>query len=184
MNIQNYKVGGSVLKHNFTDYELNTHVIDKVIVLVDTRENENSHIIDYFQKKNIEYQIQKLDFGDYTLLLKKNPDYGIYHDMILDYAIERKGSLEELSGNFTNDRARIEQELWRGNGKMSFVIENSTIDNILSHKYNTKYNEKSFIATLCTFQHRYGINYTFTNKSNSGAIIFALLLYKLREELK
>ncbi len=173
-----------MLKHNFTQYELDKHILTNIVVLVDTRENANEHIINYFEKKKIEYKSQKLDFGDYTLLLKANPAFGITHDLVLDYAVERKGSLEELSGNFTNDRIRIEEELWRGNGKLALLIENESIDNIITHAYNTKYNEKSFLATLFTFLHRYGINYTFTNKSNAGAIIFALLFYKLREELK
>lgn len=173
-----------MLKHNFTQYELDKHILTNIVVLVDTRENANQHILDYFDKKKIEYKNQKLEFGDYTLLLKANKDYGINHDLVLDYAVERKGSLEELSGNLTNDRVRIEEELWRGNGKIAFVIENESIDNIITHSYDTKYNEKSFLATLFTFLHRYGTNYTFTNKNNVAAIIFALLFYKLREELK
>lgn len=173
-----------MLKHNFSQYELDTHILKNICVLVDTRENANEHIIAYFGKKNIEYKIQKLEFGDYALLLKANADYGLPHDLILDYAIERKGSLEELSGNLTNDRVRIEEELWRGSGKLALVIENETIENIFAHAYNTKYNEKSFIATLCTFLHRYNVNYTFVSKNNAGAMIYALLYYKLREVLK
>jgi len=173
-----------MLKHNFTQYELDKHILTNIVVLVDTRENANEHIIDYFEKKNIPYKIQKLEFGDYTLLLKANLDYGITHDLLLDYAVERKGSLEELSGNLTNDRVRIEEEFWRGNNKIALVIENESIENIFSHSYNTKYNEKSFLATLCTFLHRYGINYTFVSKNNAGAMIYALLYYRLREAMK
>lgn len=174
-----------MLKDDFTDYQVKEHILkDNITVLVDSRENANEHIIDYFKKKKIAYEIRKLEYGDYTLKLNKNIEYGIMNDKVLDYAIERKGSLEELSGNFTNDRLRIEQELWRGNGKIDLVIENDSIENIFKHNYNTKYNEKSFIATLITFRHRYNTNYTFIEKSNSGAIIFALLFYKLREELK
>ena len=55
-----------------------------------------------------------MSFGDYGLLVLKNEEYGIMHDLLLDYAVERKGSLEELSGNFTNDRDRIKYEFWRG----------------------------------------------------------------------
>ncbi len=173
-----------MLKHNFTQYQLDTHILNNICILVDTRENANQHILTYFDKKKIEYRQQKLEYGDYTLLLKANPEYGIMHDLVLDFAVERKGSLEELSGNFTNDRVRIEEEFWRGNNKMALVIENTSIDNIISHTYTTNYNEKSFLATLISFYHRYGIQFTFTEKSNSGLIIFALLFYKLREEMK
>jgi ERCC4-type nuclease len=173
-----------MFKNNFTQYQLDTHVLANIVILVDTRENANQHILDYFNKKEIKYISQKLEYGDYAIMLKKNEKYNIHADLVLDYAVERKGSLEEISGNFTNDRTRIEQEFWRGNNKIAVVIENGSIDNVIKGNYNTKYNKTSFLATLFTFMARYGINYTFTEKSNAGAIIFAILYYKLREEIK
>lgn len=173
-----------MLKNDFTDYQVKEHILKNITILVDTRENANKHIIDYFVKNNINYEMRKLNYGDYGLKLNKNVEYGIANDMVLEYVVERKGSLEELSGNFTKDRSRIEYEMWRGNDKITFVIEDGSIDKIMASDYNTKYNHKSFIATLFTYMVRYGINYTFVKKSNAGAIIFALLYYKLREELK
>jgi ERCC4-type nuclease len=172
-----------MLKRDFSDYQVK-EILKNVCVIVDTRENANKHIISYFEKKKIPFIVKKLDYGDYGLLLKKNDKYGLAEDLVLDYAVERKGSLEELSGNLTKDRTRFEEELWRGQGKLSIVIENTTINNITNHKYDTKYNEKSFLASLFTFLHRYNIDYTFTPKKHAGEIIFALLYYKLREELK
>ncbi len=173
-----------MLKYDLTQYQLDKHIFANIVILVDTRENANQHILSYFDKKKIEYKMRKLDYGDYGLVLKANKDFGIMSDLVLDFVVERKGSLEELSGNFTNDRARIEEEFWRGNGKMALVIENPSIDNIINHSYGTNYNEKSFLATLLTFYHRYGINFVFTEKANAGQIIFALLYYKLREVMK
>lgn len=168
--------------------DLSNYNIDKIlataIVLIDTREQENTHITDYLTSKKVAFAERKLDFGDYTLLLPKNPEYGIASDMILDFAVERKGSLEEISGNLTNDRDRLETELWRGNGKLAIVIEDGSIDKIMRKDYRTQYAPKSFIASLTTFQHRYGITITFCEKANSGAIIYATLYYKLRECFK
>lgn len=173
-----------MLKNDFTYYETNKHILSNVVILVDSRENANKHIIDYFVKNEIEYEIRKLEYGDYGIKLKKNVEYGINNDLVLDYAVERKATLEELSGNLTKDRHRLENEFWRGNGKIAVVVENESIDNIFNHKYNTQYNEKSYIASLLTYMHRYNIHYTFVSKSNTAPIIYALLFYKLREEMK
>ena len=173
-----------MLKADYSKYMLDTHLLRTATILVDTREQENKHILDYFDKKSIAYKQIKLDFGDYTLVLPKNEEYGIMHDMKLDFAIERKHNLEELSGNFTNDRTRIEQELWRGRGKTFALVENGSLDMIIKGDYNTKYNAKSFLATIFTFNHRYDTPFYFCDKANAGKLIYTILFYKLREELK
>lgn len=159
-------------------------LIKTAVVLIDTREQENKHITDYFDKVKIPYKVQKLDYGDYALLLPKNDEFGIPCDLQLDFAVERKHNLEELSGNLTKDRVRIEEELWRGKGKMILLVEDATLNDIMSSNYNTKYDYKAFIATLITFYHRYDTHVWFTEKAHSGKIIYAMLKYKLREELK
>ena len=71
-----------------------------MVILIDTREKVNDHILNYFNKKNIAYRQQALEFGDYSFMLPKvdgllcNELY--FHKEIV---IERKNSLEELSGN-------------------------------------------------------------------------------------
>jgi len=172
------------MKPNRTDYTIEKYLLKTAIVLVDTREQENQHILDYLDKIKVAYQVQKLEYGDYTLLIPTNKEQGIECDMILDFAVERKGSLNELSGNFTNDRTRIEEEFWRGKDNLALVVEDGSLDKILAHEYRTQYNEKSFVATLLTFWHRYNVPPIFVSKENSGKIIYAILKYKLREELK
>lgn len=173
-----------MLKPDYSNYTLDNHILRTAVVLIDTREQENKHIIAYFEDKKIPYKSVKLDYGDYTLMIPKNTEYGIFQDMRIDFAIERKHNLEELSGNLTEDRSRIEEELWRGASKIAFIVEDGSIDKIISHSYNTKYNEKSYLATLATFAHRYGVSFNFCSKENAGQLIYTLLFYKLREELK
>jgi len=172
-----------VLKPNYSKYTLENKLLSTAIVLIDTREKENAHIIEWLDKKGIKHQEQKLDYGDYTLLLPKNADYGIVQDVVLDYAVERKAHLEELSGNLTNDRDRIENELIRANGKIDFVIESGSLTSIALHDYKTDYNEKSFLATLFSFHHRYRVSFNFVTRENAPQMIYNLLHYKLREEL-
>ncbi len=173
-----------MLKPDYSNYTLDNHLLRTAVILIDTREQENKHVTSYFDDKKIPYKSVKLDYGDYTLMLPKNVEYGVMQDLRLDFAVERKHNLEELSANFSKDRTRIEEELWRGFGKIAFVIENGSLDKIIAHSYNTEYNEKSYLGTMMSFLHRYQVSFNFCEKANSGQVIYALLLYKLREELK
>ena len=40
-----------------------------MIVLVDSREKKNSHILDYFRKQKISFQTEKLEYGYYSFMI-------------------------------------------------------------------------------------------------------------------
>jgi len=174
----------SLLKIRFSDYIIKEYILKKAVVIIDSRENENSHIVNWLTKKGIPFQIEKLGFGDYSIFVPKNDVLGFYQELQLDYAIERKANLEELSGNLTNDRSRIEDELSRGRGKIDFVIENGSLDKIIMGDYKTQYDKHSFIATILSFKDRYDIGFNFIEKDNSAELIYKLLYYRLRREVK
>ncbi len=75
-----------------------------VIVLVDTREQRNEHILQHFNALGVQYEPCKLDFGDYSFRADGK-------DFRQSCAVERKGSVDELYGNITQDLTRIEKEL-------------------------------------------------------------------------
>lgn len=172
------------IKYKYSDIELK-ELLKSMVILVDTREQENRHIIDYFDEKKIPYRSTKLDYGDYSCLLPANSNMGILRDIYFNgqVVIERKGGLEELSGNFTKDRSRIEEEFTRAKGKVILLIEDGSFEAILEHKYNTQYAPASFIATLKTFESRYGVQTNFITKQCAGSFIYATLYYFLREQL-
>lgn len=169
----------------YTDAELKK-LLESLEIVIDTREQENSHIVDYLEKKKVAYRVEKLEHGDYTAMLPANPELGIYRDMYLSnvLSIERKGSLEELSGNFTKDRSRIESEFLRSKGRMILLIEGASYDDILNHRYKTQYDPKSFVATIKAFESRYRIETAFTSKKSAGNYIYHSLYYQTRESLK
>ena len=171
--------------YRYTDKELD-NIIKSIVILIDSREQENNHIIKYFKQKKINYKSLKLNYGDYSFYIPANREYGIDRDLYFNniITIERKGSLEELSGNFTKDRSRIEEEFTRKKGKMYLMIEGANYEDIVKHKYNTQYEPKSFIATLNTFEARYNITSSFISKSGAGNFIYHKFKYYLREYLK
>jgi len=174
------------MKIYLTDIKLTDKQIKELlktaIVLVDTREQENTHIIEWFEKKKKPYKIKKLDYGDYGMLLPKSEL--IPFDIQLPFAIERKGSLNELSGNFAQDRTRLENEFIRAKGKMALIIENASIDDILEENYRTKLGSTAFIASLLSFYSKYDVLYTFCEKCHTASIMYAILYYKMRNKLK
>ena len=179
-------IGVRKLQYNkYTDKEIK-ELLKSMIILIDTREQVTDHITNYFKDKGINYITKKLDHGDYSCMIPKNELLGIHRDMYFTdtLSIERKGSLEELSGNFTKDRSRIESEFIRSRGKMLLLIEGCSYEDIILHNYKTDYKPLSFIATLKSFEARYGIETNFIRKAFSGNFIYLTLKYHVREVLK
>jgi len=162
-------------------------LLKSMTILVDTRENANGHILDYFDKKKISYKNKKLDYGDYSFMLPVNEEFDIRKPIFFDdeIVVERKGSLTELSGNLTKDRTRFENELIRKKDvKFHLMIENGSWEIIEKWQYNTDYKPKSFIATLNAYIARYQISIDFIQRVYAGAFITRLFHYHLREVLK
>lgn len=172
----------------YTDTEIK-QLLKTITVIADTREQENSHVLDYFNKKSIPYTTKKLDYGDYSFLLPANEQLGIQRDIYFtnQIAVERKNSLEELSTNLTKERTRFESELLRSSGagaKMYLIAEGGSYEKIVSHQYNTQYVPRSFIATLKSYEARYNLSIGFTEKKHTGQFIYLTFYYFLREHLK
>jgi len=158
-----------------------------MVILVDTREQSNQLILDYFDKKKIAHKSKKLDYGDYSFVLPADADMGIIKPLMFDdeVVIERKGSLTELSGNLTKDRERFEKELIRKkDAKFLLMIEDGSWEKIDAGDYRSKYNPKSFKATLNKYISAYNISVNFRVKEMAGEFIFGVFYYHLREVLK
>lgn len=171
------------MHYHYTDKE-KKEILNNMVILVDTREQENKHILEAFNKKKIKFKEKKLDFGDYSFMLPAMPEYGITKPLLFDneIVVERKGSLTELSGNLTKDRERFEKELIRKKDtKFYLMIEDGSWEMIQAGKYRSEYNPASFLATLNAYIARYCINIDFVTKDYAGTYIFALFNYHLRE---
>lgn len=178
------------MKHNkFTDKEISEILKNNLVILIDTREKKNQDIVKYFNDKGIRHEPLKLDFGDYSFKIEKCEQLGIMRDQyyINEVAVERKGSLEEVSGNLCQKRTQFENELLRAKGvgcKLFMMIEGATMDDIIHHRYNTQYVPLSFIASLRSFQARYGLHIEFTSTVTAGNSIYYNLFYHARSILK
>lgn len=166
-------------------------ILKGITVIVDTREHEegNPHIIRYFENNGIPYVKKKLDFADYSFYAPPIPELKIAEPMSFEnrYVIERKANLEELSGNLSNARERFVREFERcieKRARMTLMVEDGNWQSIFEHKYKTNLNEKSFMASLFTYQHRYNLKIEFVPEKYAGMFIYSQFYYMLRDELK
>jgi len=159
-------------------------LLSSLVVLVDKREKVNNHIIDYFEKRNIQYKIEKLKTGEYSAMLPKNDEYGIVRDLYYPIAIERKNSVDELVASIT-DRNRFENELIRAQ-KIHFILlveEQDGYEKLIRGDYISKYNPKALLGSLKAFESRYDFATVYQSQKVSGNFIFHHLYYYIREML-
>lgn len=158
-----------------------------MVIMVDTREKKMSHITQYFDKSNIRYEIRGLKYGDYSFYIPKNEKLAIYEDLEFSskITIERKASLTELSGNLTQGRDRFERELAFAPKTKVIVVENANYSDIITGNYRTKYNSKSYWASIHSIWHKYDVPVIFIpNNVFTGSFIQGYLTYYLKNYLK
>ena len=141
------------------------------MLCVDSREKKNSHILTWFDKHGIEYEVKKLDVGDY---------------MIDGCAIsvDTKRSIDELSTNMLNraDHDRFWREVRRAKDtgiKLIILIESNKYTDIPSlidrkSKYSGV-NGRSLIDAIYRAHISYGVEFIFCSKRATGRRIVELL---------
>ena len=78
--------------------------IKNVVIISDSREQKNNHILQAFDDMGIRHEVRKLHFGDYSFICENN-------DFTLSCIVERKANLNEVWQNVTTDRERFEKEI-------------------------------------------------------------------------
>ena len=182
-----------MIHFKLTDTEIKKLLKENLVIIYDTREQQNLHVLDYFDKSKIKYKKQKIDEGDYAAIITKCPEMGIYRDLYFKVAVERKNSVDELAGNLaeetdSRDDLRLVRELRRAKEKgikMFLVIEDEHgRKNIKGGNYRSLYKPVSFMARLRSLQDQFLNGTVFINKNDTGEEIFGILKYGVRNFLK
>ena len=143
-----------------------------MIIIVDTREKRNEHILRYFDRHGIEYRIEKLEIGDY--MLEGN-------DTI---SVDRKASVDELASNMLNrnDHARFLREAKRAADsgiKLIVLLETSKYKSIPDlREWRSKYSGisgRSLMDAIYKTHISYGVEFLFCPKISTGRRIIELL---------
>jgi ERCC4-type nuclease len=163
-------------------------ILKSIVILIDSREKSTNHITDYYDKHKINYERLALPVGDYSFKIPANEDLGILSDQYYynDIFVERKNSAEELSGCFTQTRARFNEEFASAYAKRKILlIENCNYEDIVNGNYKTEYNSKSYLASLHSFCTKYDLRLMFMpNNKYSPIYIYGCFQYYLRYLLK
>jgi ERCC4-type nuclease len=133
-------------------------------IIVDTREQDVEHILNFFRQHNIPFCRKKLDIGDYST-------------SDLNIIIERK-RIGELAGNLTGkDKLRITKEferLLKSKSKMIVMVEGMEED-IANGKYRSKMSVKELQKRLQTWAHHYMFKIVFVKYEEAGEFILKTL---------
>ena len=138
---------------------------------IDSREKKNEHILRYFDRHGIDYEIRKLDIGDYML------DGGAI-------SIDTKRSVDELAANMLNrnDHARFLREAKRAADsgvKLIVLLETSKYKAIPDlATWRSKYSGisgRSLMDAIYKTHISYGVEFLFCPKISTGRRIIELL---------
>lgn len=128
------------MRYRFTDKELK-EILDNLVIIIDTREQANTHIVSWLESKKKKYKSQKLDYGDYSCYLPAGSFSGQTRDIYFtnDIVIERKFCIDELAMNLKDNKTNINE------------IKKETLD-LLGKQYlekvlKTDYNRLKFELT-------------------------------------
>ena len=162
-------------------------LLDNLVVLVDTREQTNSKILEYFDKYNIKYKSKALKTGDYSFMIKKCPELGFLVDTYFtdELCVERKNSVSEIAGNMVEKDERFLKELNRmiNIQDVYILIENDKLGDIIEHNYESKYNELSFLRTLLTTQKQCNFYLYFVEDKHMGQMIYEICRNSLMSKI-
>lgn len=142
------------------------------MIICDTREKRNEHILQYFALREIHYTVRKLDTGDY--MDAGNPCL----------TIDRKRNLDELCHNlFSPDKSRFWREVRRAHRdriKMIVLVEHGGKVKALKDvpKWRSKYSKVTgyrLYNEICRVHIAYGVEFLFCDKRSTGKRIVELL---------
>lgn len=142
------------------------------MIVCDTREKKNEHILRYLDFWGIPYRVEKLDTGDYL------------DDVRPNVVIDRKQNLAELCGNlFSDDKSRFWREVRRaktGRIRLIFLIEQGgkfkTLQDVPQWKSRfTKITGYQLYNEMCRCHIAYGVEFWFCDKRSTGKRIVEIL---------
>ena len=144
-----------------------------LIIEMDTRNQKDNYVTDYFDKQGVKWIRNKLYSGDVKLLNDTR------------VIIDLKANLEEIAHNLCNsqEHARIHRELDRareiGCEEFIFLIKHDKIKTIEDLQNwtskRTKVKGSTLLKVMTTMKQRYNVRFMIVPKKNMGATIIKLL---------
>lgn len=159
--------------------------IDRIIILIDSREKLPNHITEAFDRYGVNWRAEKLDSADYSAILPEDSENNIPEiDLRNELCIERKMSCDEIIGNLTRNKERFNKEFSRSNAKIPILIED-TFKNACTENYRSKVTSKQFLGALFSFCDKYDTFFYFIGDKELSALwIYNIFKYHFRNKIK
>ena len=163
--------------------------LSTLTIYVDSREQPTAEAKKRYEAFGCPWERKHLDYGDYTYAFTLPSGRLVYPDEPIkgDVVIERKMSLEELSGNLCQEYKRFRREFDRATenrARVYLLVQDATWEKIINHRYQTQFNEKAYLHRLLGLCSRYGVIPIFTQRELSGRMIREILEKELRTRLE
>jgi ERCC4-type nuclease len=131
----------------------------KIEIIVDTREKD-LYLLREFESRGYKCVRRKLDFGDYSFQL----DNVSYEKSII---LERKGSIDELIGNFTKGRDRFKREFERSKGCKVILMVEASVEQLEAGNYRSRMSPKDLNSFLKTWCNKFQLELKFVEKNKA-----------------
>lgn len=171
---------------------MNRHEVDSILdsfrVIVDNREQNTPKARKRYKAIGMTERAT-LSFGDYcgNVDIGGKPLCDISGTISPVCVVERKMNLDELAMCFTRSRDRFRREFERAKdagAKVYLLVEDATYEDIIRHRYRSKFASNAFLASLLAWSARYNITPIFCRAETSGELIREILARDLRERLE
>ena len=152
--------------------------------IIDSREKPTAEAKKRWESFGVPYRIQGLRSGDYTaeFILPNGETFSLENYAVL----ERKMSVDELCGNFCQNRARFIREFDRikeAGAKAYIIVEGASWEAIYNHRYNSKMAPQALVASLTAWMARYNANIIFCRAETFPKLCREILYREAKEIL-
>ena len=166
-----------------TPFELDK-TLSTMVLVVDSREKPTAEAKKRWESFGVPYVIEPLKSADYTARFRL-PN-GEWFSLENHAVIERKSGIDELCGNFCQNRARFIREFERirnAGAKAYVVIEGASWEAIYNHRYHSKMAPQALIASLTAWMARYNAHIIFCRAETFPKLCREILYREAKEIL-
>lgn len=177
---------------------------NNIVILCQSNEQKNAHILDYFDSVGIRYRQRSIRDGDYSFIVEACPELGIPCDLAFDddLFIERKNSLQELAQSLYGQKEKktvvvdgekisktdyndaFLRELKRAINKpykFLLVEQKGGWSDLFDKRYPNNYSVEAFSSMLTVVEERYGLHVRFVRAEDMGKHIYLICKMILKE---
>ena len=158
--------------------------LSTMVCVIDSREHPTTEAKKRWESFGVPYRIQGLRSGDYTaeFSLPNGDTFSLENICV----IERKMSIDELCGNFCQNRARFIREFERikeAGAKAYIIVEWASWEAIYNHRYHSKMSPQALVASLTAWMARYNAHIIFCRAETFPKLCREILYREAKEIL-